>query len=59
MITRIRESKTLTKHISCDRKCKIGGRKRNSNQMLNNDKCGYELKNLIKHDISKKLYLES
>ena len=30
MITRINESKTLTKHISCDCKCKFVGKKCNS-----------------------------
>ena len=38
MITGIMESKTLTKHISCECKCKLGGRKYNSNQKWNNDK---------------------
>ena len=32
MITGINESKTLTKHISCEYKCKFGGTKYNSNQ---------------------------
>ena len=32
MITRINKSKTLTEHISCDFKCKFGGRKSKSNQ---------------------------
>ena len=27
MITRINKSKTITKHISCDYKCKFDGRK--------------------------------
>ena len=31
MITGIKESKTLTKHISCECKCKIDSRKCNSN----------------------------
>ena len=44
MITGINESKTLTKHISCECKCKLDGRKCNSNQwwnqiQINNDKC--------------------
>ena len=42
MITRINESKTLTKHISCECKneinCKFDGRKCNSDQLWNNDK---------------------
>ena len=32
MITRINESKTLTKHISCEYQSKFDGRKCNSNQ---------------------------
>ena len=38
MITGINESKTLTKHISWECKCKFDGRKCNSNQWWNNDK---------------------
>ena len=38
MITEINESKTLTKHISYECKCKFG-RKCNSDQWWNNDKC--------------------
>ena len=39
MITRINQSKTITKHRSC--KCKFGfdGRKCNSDQLWNNNKC--------------------
>ena len=32
-------AKTLAKHISCECKCKFDGRKCNSNQKWNNDKC--------------------
>ena len=32
MITELHESKTLTKHISCESKCKFDDRKCNSNQ---------------------------
>ena len=44
MITGINESKTLTKHISCECKCKLDGRKCYSNKwwnqiQINNDKC--------------------
>ena len=42
LITGINESKTLTKHISCECKCKIDGRKCNSDQWWNNDKCRFE-----------------
>ena len=38
MITGINESKTFTKHISCERKCKFYYRKCNSSQKWNNDK---------------------
>ena len=39
MIRGINESKTLTKHKSCECKCRFDGRKFNSNQWWNNDKC--------------------
>ena len=39
MITGINESKTSTKHISCECKCRFDGRKCNSDQQCNNDKC--------------------
>ena len=51
MVTGINESKTLTKYISCECKCKFGGRKYNSNQWWNNDKCRCECK---KHYICEK-----
>ena len=35
----INEPKTLAKHISCKCKCKFDGRKCNSNQKWNNNKC--------------------
>ena len=37
MITGINESKALTRHISCDCKCKLDRTKCNSNQWWNND----------------------
>ena len=37
MITGINESKTLTKHMSCECKCKFDGIKCNSDQWWNND----------------------
>ena len=46
MVTRINELKTLTKHISCECKCKFDGTKCNSNQWWNNDKCRCECKQL-------------
>ena len=42
MIAGINESKTLTQHISCKCKCKFDGRKCNSDQLWNNDKCRCE-----------------
>ena len=39
MIAGINESKTLIKDISCTWKCKFGGRKCNSNQKWNSNKC--------------------
>ena len=44
MLTRINELKTLAKHISCECKCKFDGRKCNSDQWWNNDKCSCECK---------------
>ena len=38
-ITRINESKSLTKHMSFECKCKFEGRKSNSHHWWNNDKC--------------------
>ena len=54
MITVINESKILTKHVSCEYKCKFGGRKCNSNQKWKNDKCWCECK---KHHICEKDYI--
>ena len=54
MITGINESKTLTKHISCECKCRFDGRKCNSNQWWNNNKCWCECK---KYNISEKDYI--
>ena len=39
IITGISEPKTLTKHISCEYKCRFGGAICNSDQWWNNDKC--------------------
>ena len=36
MIAGINESKTLTKHISCECKCEFDGRRYNSNQKWSN-----------------------
>ena len=58
MIAAINESKTLTKNISCECKCKFDGRKCNSNKKWNNDKCQCRVRNPKKHHICEKLYLE-
>ena len=47
MITGINESKKLSKHISYECKCKVDGRKCNSNQKWNNDKCQCKCKKHI------------
>ena len=44
MITGINETETLTKHISCECKCKFAGSKCNSDQWWNNEKCWCECK---------------
>ena len=44
MITVINESKTLTKHMSCECKCRFDVRKCNSDQWWNNDKCSCDCK---------------
>ena len=54
MATKKNESKIITKDISCKCKGIFDGRKCNSNQKWNNDKCGCELK---KHNICEKHYI--
>ena len=44
MITGISESKTLTKYLSCKRKCRFDRKRCNSNQWWNNGKCQCECK---------------
>ena len=44
IITGKNESKTLTKDVSCDCKCKFGGKKCNPDQWWNNKKCRCECK---------------
>ena len=46
--------KILTKHISCTCKCKFDGRKCNSNQKWNNDRCRCEYKYLKENHVFKK-----
>ena len=53
MITGINELKTLTKHISCECKCKFDGRNCNSDKWWNNDKRRCE----CKKDICEKDYI--
>ena len=53
MIKGVNESKTLAKHISCERRCTFDGRKCNSGQKENNDKCQCECKKPITHPASK------
>ena len=57
IITGINESKIITMHISCEFKCKFDGRKCNSNQKWNNDKCWCECKNTKKLLVSAKDYI--
>ena len=54
VIARINELRTLTKYISCERKCACYGKKCNSNQNWNSDKCRYECKNPRKNDVCAK-----
>ena len=39
MITGRNEWKRLTKHVACKCKCEFNGKKCNSNQKWNNEKC--------------------
>ena len=48
MITNKNEAKTMTKHISCDCKCKFSSIACNSNQKWNNKTCQCEYKNYDK-----------
>ena len=54
MITGINESKTLTKHISCECKFKLDGTEINSNPWWNNDKYRRDGK---EHHICEKEYV--
>ena len=57
MITEINESKTLTKHISCECKCRFNRTKCSSDQWWNDDNCWCECK---KHHVCAKWWcLES
>ena len=45
MITEVNESKTISRHVSCECKCEFDGKKCISNYWCNNDKCWFECKN--------------
>ena len=48
MLTNKNEAKTMTKHISCDCKCKFNSTTCNSNQKWNNKTCQWECKHYHK-----------
>ena len=54
MVTRMNDSKILTKDISCECKCRFHGKICNSEQRLNNNKCWCECK---KHHVCEKDYM--
>ena len=54
MIKGINESKTLTKYVSLECKCKFDGRKCNLDQWWNNDECRCECK---KRQVCEKYYI--
>ena len=56
MVTGIKESRTLTKHISCKCKCKFNSKKCNSNQKWNNNKCRCVCKNPKEHHCKKNYF---
>ena len=56
-ITRIKESKTLPRHVSCECKCKFDNRKLNSDQKWSNSKCWCGYKNPINDCVFKKYYI--
>ena len=56
MITDINKAKTLIKHISCDSRCKLDGRKCNSEEKLNHDKFLCECKEPLKYQVCKENY---
>ena len=53
LLKKINESKTLAKHISCERRCEFDSRKCNLRQKWNNDNCQRECKKPIKHRVLK------
>ena len=57
LITEINESKTLTKYIWWECKCKFDGRKCRPTQKWNNDECQCKYKNPKKHRVCEKYYI--
>ena len=57
MIIGINKSETLIKHMSCEFKCKFDGKKCNSNQKWNKDKCRCECKNPKEYNACEKDYI--
>ena len=57
MIARTNESKTLTKHISCECKCSFDGSKCDLDQRWNKNKCLCECKNSKEHNVREKCYI--
>ena len=57
MVTGINESKILTKHLSCECKCKFDATKLISNQKWKSEKCWCECKNPKKLDACEKVYI--
>ena len=55
IIAGINKSKILTKHVSCECKCKFDGWKCNSDQKWNNNKCWFECQ---KYHIYEKDYIK-
>lgn len=49
--------KTRAKHILCECKCQFDGRKCNSSQNWNNNKCHRGCKNTRKHHVWEKNYI--
>ena len=49
--------KYYKKHVSCKCECNSDGRRGNSNQKWNNDKCRYECKNPKEYNLCKKDYI--
>ena len=47
IITGIDESRTLTKHVSCQCKCKFDGRRYNLNYWQNNENANMSVKNIM------------